>query len=266
MKVLYLILFYLTFLTTFVSSAQKLPDKQQVGMRASANVKIDGVAAELKEKFLAYNAATNLYYTIANDDKNLYLTIRATNGDIINRITGGGITFTIKNKDHKEDAGVSVTYPIRNTPAIVVFSFWPRKDQPLDTTRRTADSTMKANNKRLISTFKFLKVKGIKDLDTLSIYNQNGIEAAGAFNMKKAYTIELSIPLQLLSNEINSANAFTYQIRVNGGAPNSFNIRLESVEPAVKAQIEEAIATATFKVESAITAPTDFLGEYTLVN
>jgi len=56
----------------FFANAQKLPEVQTVNLRAPAGIKIDGKPTEWDSKFQAYNKSTNAFYTIANDDDNLY--------------------------------------------------------------------------------------------------------------------------------------------------------------------------------------------------
>jgi hypothetical protein len=76
--------------------AQKLPNVQTISLRAPAGVKIDGKTKEWNNRFQCYNHATSLFYTIANDDENLYLVIKAIDRDICKKIIGGGITLTFK--------------------------------------------------------------------------------------------------------------------------------------------------------------------------
>ena len=60
------------------ANGQRLPNKQEEGFTAPQNVKIDGKATEWQNQFKAYNTATGIYYTVANDSTNLYLVIQAT--------------------------------------------------------------------------------------------------------------------------------------------------------------------------------------------
>src|SRR5476649_669100 len=94
--------------------AHHLPEKQTVSLRAPSAVKIDGKADEWPEPLQAYNHATDIYYTIANDDNYLYLCIEATQQAVINKIINGGITFSIHKYGDKKDKNnvVSVTYPV----------------------------------------------------------------------------------------------------------------------------------------------------------
>ena len=85
-------------ITTFAVSlictsaqAQKLPNVQKDGVRAPANIRIDGKTTEWDNKFEAYNKATDVFYTISNDDNYLYVTVQATQAAIIRKIIGGGV-------------------------------------------------------------------------------------------------------------------------------------------------------------------------------
>jgi hypothetical protein len=82
-------------------------------LRAPDKLKIDGKATEWNNQFKAYNHATDVYYTLANNDKYLYLTLQATNYTIVNKILGGGVKLTINTsgKTNFKDA-VSITYPM----------------------------------------------------------------------------------------------------------------------------------------------------------
>ena len=59
-----------------MANAQKLPNVQQASLRAPENVKVDGKPTEWGDKLQAYNKATDVFYTIANDYNNLYLIIQ----------------------------------------------------------------------------------------------------------------------------------------------------------------------------------------------
>ncbi len=86
------------------ASAQKLSNVQKSGFRAPANIKIDGKTDDWANSFKAYNANIESYYTIANDDDNLYLVIQAGNNDVANKMMRGGITFNINQDKSKDDS------------------------------------------------------------------------------------------------------------------------------------------------------------------
>ena len=98
--------------TCFTAQAQKLPGVQQAGLRAPAQIKIDGKTTEWNNQLQAYNKATGIYYTLSNDDGNLYLTIQAKDRLVIRKILSGGIVFTANRSVKKVDEHVSVTFPL----------------------------------------------------------------------------------------------------------------------------------------------------------
>ncbi len=61
-KTLWVILLFTT-----QAIGQKLPNIQTASLRASANIKVDGKAAEWGNKLEAYNNTTEVFYTLAND-------------------------------------------------------------------------------------------------------------------------------------------------------------------------------------------------------
>jgi hypothetical protein len=125
------------------------------------------------------------------------------------------------------------------------------------------------NNKQLEQKVKWIGVTGITGLDTLiSVYNEDGIKAAGVFNNKKVYTFEISVKLKLLGLSANDVPKFTYHMKVNGS--NAFGgITFVSVTSASGENITNTtdIQNKTVSFNSAmqnLSAPTDFWGEYTL--
>jgi hypothetical protein len=64
------------------ANAQKLPQVQQVSLRAPANIRADGKNKEWGTQLQAFNNATGIFYSMANDDENLYLVIYSNNFDI----------------------------------------------------------------------------------------------------------------------------------------------------------------------------------------
>src|ERR1700733_5354334 len=143
MRNLTLILLLFAYLS---ASAQKLPNKQETSLRAASNIKIDGKYTDWGNQFQAYNHATDVFYSMANDDKNLYLIIKATDATAILRILVGGISFSITpvNKNKTRDNTVVLTYPIiENMPPL---NYARKKTAIEDTSKKTADSIMTRNN------------------------------------------------------------------------------------------------------------------------
>jgi len=234
-----------------------------MGIRAPSNVKVDGKDTEWHNQFQAYNSATEVFYTMANDNENLYLSIQATQPDIINKIMSGGITFTIQKTTKKDEKNsINITYPVtENTP---YFSLRKKKNAVEDTTAKTADSVMKRNNALIAKSCKWIRVTGIPGVDSLtSIYNVNGIKAAGLFDNKKVYTCEFSIKLEQLKLAIASGQSFNYHIRLNGSkTPVMFTaVSASQGNEAVMQQFIEKVNAMGIQQAAA----TDFWGEYRLV-
>lgn len=245
---------------TTVAFAQKLPEKQLTGVWAPANVKVDGKVNEWDGGFKAFNSATGIYYTMANDDKFLYLAIKAKDSDVINRIVDGGITLSVKEAQSKDDAEFSVTYPV--TKEELVFRLRSAKGETPNNDQKTIDTLMQIYNKRLDLNCKSIALKTKNGADTLSVFNDNGIKASGYFDSNKNYNLEIAIALN--SPGIPQLNGkIAYHLIVNGA------IRWGKVEaiipptatPEQVAAIERSMALTQEHITKMM-APTDFRAEY----
>lgn len=267
MRKLQLLLFTaLVFTNTY---AQKLPSVQQAGLRAPANVKIDGKAAEW-DGFKAFNTATDVYYTVANDDKKLYLVFHAEQGTVASRAVVGGIRLTIQPKGSKNMQGaMSIKFPYFEKGSRIVF---PVKKMGEVNTPAECDSIMKVYNQRIANSVKWMYTKGIAGTDSvISVYNDRGIQAAGAFDQTRGYTCEMAIDLALLGLSAD-AKQFTYNIIINA-EPNKMSLSpwLSGFTSGTNADGTKVNETqlAAFNVmfqnsNNIIYATTDFWGEYTL--
>lgn len=200
------------------ASAQKQPKTQKAGVRAPADIKIDGTITEWPYNLQAFNSSSRVYYTVSNDDANLYLTLRSTGLSAALKILEGGLTFTVKTKNNN----VSVTYPTGNErkkiQSIVDISYH-YDDVSKDTTanRKTIDSIRLAVNGRIDELFTGIKVTGIKEITTPAIPLQNsyGIQAKAQYNNRIQYIYELAIPLKYLGLSIDNPEKFKYSIILN---------------------------------------------------
>lgn len=246
----------------FTANAQKLPNVQQAGLYAPANVKVDGKTTEWDNKFQAYNKNTSLFYTIANNADNLFLVVQATSKIIVDKITRGGITLILSNSKDKNLVPVLITMPILPN----------NKQGILGELRKTpTDSVLLATNKQLAANYKEIKLKGISAIpdSAISVYNEYGIKASAVVDINSAYTFEFAIPLKYLSSVINSSDV-NYHILLNAvkftvtrvmslGA----NGQVTMLSPA-----ESAVAMANFQPGpemSELMSTTDFSGNYTLI-
>jgi len=237
--------------------AQKLPKVQQGSKRAPANIKIDGNTTEWNNQFQAYNKATNVFYTIANDDKNLYLVIQATEQNIVYKIINGDITLSISNTDKKNSMkNIAVSYPlfgIKNLPAINLNDKpVPVKNSAVNITARI-DSFKNVLNTQLEKNSKEIKISGISAITdpSISVYNEYGIRAAERFDNQFAYTYELALPIKYLKSAGISPTHIYYNIKIHGrlsGLPMNRQPLLIVATPQDKGALYD----------------TDFEGEYAL--
>lgn len=217
--------------------AQKLPDIQTAKISAPASVRIDGKIQEWNG-FAAENKRTDLLYTLANDDKNLYLVIKASNNETITKIMAGGISFTINAKGKKKvEDGFTVTYPIvaRSSNAQNRFGGQGGQNRQRMGQNRTEqtpeqrDSITLAQRKTQLAAIKEIKISGFKSIpDSLvSIYNEHGIKAVGKMDEQGAYVYEMAVPFSIMDVNVSEIKEFAYQIKLNG-RPEAANFNMRT--------------------------------------
>lgn len=135
----------------------------------------------------------------------------------------------------------------------------------MDTTPKIADSVMTANNQRLEKYCKWIGVKGIKGLDTLSIYNEDNIKAVASFNNRRVYTFELSISLKHLGMLQNSSDVFSYHITLNGFKKMTASLVVRPTDTPEMIAEGQRLMAPVIAANLRLTSPTDFWGKYTLV-
>jgi uncharacterized membrane protein YgcG len=269
----------------FTVSAQKLANIQEGSIWAPANVKVDAQLGDWNNTFQAYNKTTDVFYTIANTESNLYLVIKSGNATINNKIIGGGVNFTIntEGKKKEKDAFV-VTFPVvdmKNLRNMVMqFAGGMNRQQGQE-----PDSAAIANmRKKAISIDKEIKLVGFKDIpdSVISIYNEYGIKAAVDFDNKGNLVMEILIPLKYLHIVGDKDASFAYNLKLNGINLNGIipggNARFGGDGPggggsfgggggfggSAPAHINVGAATAGMADIANLLNPTDFWAKYIL--
>lgn len=251
--------------------AQKLPRVQTTGLRAPANVKIDGKLTEWDNKFQAYNIGNYIYYTLSNDNDNLYLTVRM-DGVIGNKkIFKGGLTLTLMNPLKKTEK-LAVTFPaiadrfLEETQAkSLAFYKTLIADTAKDKTKFNAE--IKYLNDGLRKNYKQIRVAGIPGIseELLSIYNDQGILTGANYDEKMRYNYELAIPLKYVMAALGNEKSLRYNIKLSTDPP----LNMVQTGPSTKPKVDavrfpggmQANADMDFLLHD-----TDFSGEYTLAN
>lgn len=199
------------------AQAQKLPNIQETSVWAPANVKVDARLTDWGDQLQAYNKTVGLNYTLANDDKNLYLVIKATDQATTNKITAGGITLTINTDGKKspENAYI-ISFPLVDANSLrnQMSSF---RSQPGGAPVEMDSARLENMRRQAVKTFKEIKLVGFKDIadSVVSIYNTYGIKAGVDYDNKGAMICELAIPLKYFTTSASKPE-FAYNLKLNG--------------------------------------------------
>lgn len=271
---------------TLSASAQKLPDVQESPFAAPANIKVDGKNKEWNNTFQALNKRTNIYYTIANDDDNLYFAFKSADATAGAKILAGGITVGV-NPDgkKKEKERISMTYPIvprpnfggggqgsgrRMAAGSVITVAAPSGgggggNMP---SAKQMDSAMVAMQRKRLALVKEIRISGFKNTtDTLvSIYNEHGIKAFSSIGLDNTFFCEMAIPLAELGLTKDHAKEFVYNIKLNGlqigGGLDGGSFSGVVMGGGGGRQHAGGMSGINFQD---LLSPTDFWGKYTLV-
>lgn len=203
---------------TQLHAQEKLKTVQEGSFKAPAGAKVDGNLSEWNNTFQAFNKSVKLFYTLANDDKYLYLVAKSDDATNIAKIQAGGINIIINTADKKKDENAfNLTFPVVNRGAGrgIGRRFGVDRTTLSDSARKAMTAEA---HKQFIDAAKEIKVTGFKDItDTLiSIYNEYSIKAAVNYNDKDAIMCEIAIPLKELGLTADQPKEFAYHIVLNG--------------------------------------------------
>lgn len=207
------------FVASLNLQAQKVTNIQETAVWAPESIKVDGKLNEWNDSFQSMNKATQLYYTISNDDKNLYLVFKSANLNAGNKIVAGGLNLTINAAGKKNDKDAAIiTFPTANATSLANM-VRPTVRQPGDVGRPVEEpdpALVAAVRKAAMEAAKEIKIKGIKEIkdSIVSVYNEYGFKAFINYDAKGNLLYELAVPLKYLN--LTDGTAFTYNIKVNG--------------------------------------------------
>jgi hypothetical protein len=219
------------------ASAQKLPNVQSAGVYAPANVKVDGKATEWDNQFQAYNKSNAIYYTMANNNDNLYLIIQATDKAALQKVIGGGFTLTITPKEKGANA-VNIATPY------LLGSNRSKITQKINIQDALVEADLPALNNVIATNFKEMHIKGIAAIpdSVISVYNEHGIKIAAQIDINKAYTCELAIPLKYISQLTGTTVTFNYNLKLNGMKMEMVVMKTDGAANMSPAQIADALS------------------------
>jgi hypothetical protein len=259
-KIISIVLVVLAFTT---AKSQKLPNKQEVSVKAPANVKIDGKIAEWGD-FKAYNSATGLFYTLANDEQNLYMILKAGDERVRDKIFGGGISLFFNNANNND----KILRGEVNYLALPKVNRLAIAEAMKDTIHKDLI------NSAMAIALKTIGVKNLKGVveETISVYNEYGIMAASYLSNMNNYTCEIAVPLKYIKSFISNKGVINYTLQANAQSLNNMKVVMNGKEvdnAASSAQVTEMLA----KMQQSEGAgalremfnDTNVSGEYTLV-
>jgi len=206
----------------FAQKAKKVQD-ESVWMPA---LKVDGKPNDWHTPLQAENRTTGLAYTLANDDRNLYLMVQANDRKSNTKIMLGGINFAVNTDDDKDlDGAFNITFPVVNSIDVDIRGATRVSREERGISARERDSMEMAAGNAQLDTLKYISVDGFKNItdSVVSIYNTYGLKAAARFDEEGHYSYELAIPLKLLGLSPADPQEFAYNIRVNGAEQGNYN-------------------------------------------
>ena len=186
-----------------IASAQKKAELINTKWAKTA-VQADGSLNDWQDSLSLFNDATKLYYSLANDNNNIYLALRSSSREDLTKILAGGISFSANIESKKKD------------PPTVIF---PVLDRTPGKNRNIKEQPEEQEmQKQVLARIKDIKVTGFKEIidGGISLQNMYGIRASAAFDKNNNLVQEIIIPLSLLNLSIAKNELVTYNIKVNG--------------------------------------------------
>ncbi|TWF42488.1 hypothetical protein FHW36_102244 [Chitinophaga polysaccharea] len=183
------------------ASAQDEPNKW-----APANIKVDGQATEWPKPLQFYNNETKLFYTIANDQDNIYVIVSVPDPKSQMKIMRSGLTLSV-NATGKKKGGASITFPLTEN----VSTGAP--DVP-EASRALIAGELK---KQVLANVKEIKVSGFEGIPdgNIPVRNTFGIQTAGTYEAAGNLVLEVAIPLKTLGVTSLASQAIAYHFKVN---------------------------------------------------
>lgn len=165
---------------------------------------IDGQLNDWKDSLELYNNTARLYYSLSNDNENIYLAIKNNSRENLMTILATGISFSANIESNKKNPP-KITFPVVDRT--------PGKKR--NTTEQPEPEEMQ---KEILSRIKEVRVSGFKEIidGGISLYNTYGIKAATGFDSKNNLVQEIAIPLSLLGLQTGNNEPVSYSIRING--------------------------------------------------
>jgi len=177
-------------------------------------ITIDGDLKDWGDSLRFYNSDKQLYYTLANDQDNLYMAIRINDRSQQIRVLRAGLTLSIDTRGKKKES-FSITFPVgdlsQNDPAQSAADLQAAGG---DVTQENRDELMRARLTKL----REIRVSGFKDIEgeTITTSNTYGIKTAIDYDKDGYLVYEAAIPLKFFHADDLAKNEWAFNFKING--------------------------------------------------
>jgi len=267
-RIFFIMLTGIFFISTLF--AQKLPNKQTTSVWATFDLSSNHQPTNPFINPKAHNTATDLYYIIANDDRNLFIMLRATDPLIIRKIIYGNISIKLAANKNEIGDGISITCPLLERKDLGIFGLFKVREE-----LKSSPSEMKSYNDSLLtdinkrffagSSSKITGVSSLKD-SLFHINTATELQTDIHFDNNSSLSCFLKIPLKYFSSAIIKNKIF-YIVKLNGQFYSSNTTLTMSADGLTTTRSTPGWSSVVVKntPESVVLDyPTDFSGEYTL--
>jgi hypothetical protein len=171
-----------------VAAAQSKSEEIIINEWADKPMSINGKLDDWADSLRHFNENTGFSYQLRNNRETLFLAIKSTEKQNLNRILARGITFSI-NTEGKKKAGPTIVFPVLD-----------RIGQTERQAKVPAADQVKHNQQQILSKLTKINVTGFKEIldGAVSLNNTYGISAAANFDGQDKLVVEIAIPLALL--------------------------------------------------------------------
>lgn len=260
---------FISFGINLQTYGQNISKSQTRSIKVPNGIRIDGKANDWNNLFEAYNNSTGLFYSIANDNDNIYLIIKATDPLIEKKILRAGITVSLQGLGNNKD-WFKLTFPLLNEDVASGIGVYLSEDNLKEVKKgqkKGADSLVRLMNSRLsIYDNKIgLSETSLYEDSTISIYNDKGIRVAALFDNKAELIYEFAIPLKYIPGRM--VDGIDYDIKSNGIFS---HVKVRMLDPNVNPNtagmvvIGSSITGKTTADIQALNSDTNFYGQYLL--
>lgn len=169
------------------------------------SIVIDGNDSDWEAAVSLFDESSGLMYSIANDNDNMYILVKATAEAAMTKFTMGGVEVWLS-ADGKDKRNTGIKYPI------------PLSWEERSSSRRNNTTREDMRKQEMERTYKNMELRGFENIKDQT-YAVDELEIKAEYNGKNGNTIaEYKIPFTAFCKpeQINGENIFAVGIALNG--------------------------------------------------